>query len=164
MYPLFEDCYECYSFQFYGELCYTIEDHLKNLKGFLWKYGCGTDHLDSVRISEVDLGKVSRSELSELREVVPLLHDDIMHVHVDTQLGTNPWGLKDVTGCMDGQHSLLYDGRKSSADVSINEGAVFLSSFSRFTCCKCSSATLNALRWFTANSRPSNPRVWDRLH
>ncbi|XP_059640235.1 TITAN-like protein isoform X2 [Cornus florida] len=166
------------------------EDHLKNLKRFLWKYGGGMDRLDALRISDVDLAKwekkckslkigaategshgpnigpsndirnelsseyidtfdknnilslkssfsngvlplqnytneryqVSHSELSEVGEVGPLLHDDIIHVHVDAQLGTNPWGLKDVTGYMDGQHSLLYDGRTSSADGFSNGG------------------------------------------
>ncbi|KAK2975590.1 hypothetical protein RJ640_014077, partial [Escallonia rubra] len=32
-------------------------DHLKNLKGFLWKYGGGMDHVDSFRVSEVDLAR-----------------------------------------------------------------------------------------------------------
>lgn len=32
--------------------------HLKNLKGFLWKYGAGMDHLDSFCISKADLAKV----------------------------------------------------------------------------------------------------------
>ncbi|KAM7471524.1 hypothetical protein LguiA_009707 [Lonicera macranthoides] len=31
--------------------------HLKNLKGFLWKYGAGMDRLDSFCISEADLAK-----------------------------------------------------------------------------------------------------------
>ncbi|XP_052175244.1 TITAN-like protein isoform X2 [Diospyros lotus] len=33
------------------------EDHLKNLKSFLWKNGGGMDQVDSFRISEVDLAK-----------------------------------------------------------------------------------------------------------
>ncbi|KAK3043252.1 hypothetical protein RJ639_002495 [Escallonia herrerae] len=32
-------------------------DHLKNLKDFLWKYGGGMDHVDSFRLSEVDLAR-----------------------------------------------------------------------------------------------------------
>ncbi|GAB4860435.1 hypothetical protein Ancab_035594 [Ancistrocladus abbreviatus] len=33
------------------------EDHLKNLKHFLWKYGGGMDRMDSFRITETDLAK-----------------------------------------------------------------------------------------------------------
>ncbi|VFR03186.1 unnamed protein product [Cuscuta campestris] len=33
------------------------EDHLKKLKGFLWKYGGGMDKLDFFRITEVDFAK-----------------------------------------------------------------------------------------------------------
>ncbi|KAK9278284.1 hypothetical protein L1049_027849 [Liquidambar formosana] len=32
-------------------------DHLKNLKGFLWKHGGGMDCLDSFRVSDADLAK-----------------------------------------------------------------------------------------------------------
>lgn len=34
------------------------EEHLKNLKNFLWKYGGGMDRVDSFRVSESDLSKV----------------------------------------------------------------------------------------------------------
>ena len=41
-------------------------DHLKNLKGFLWKHGGGMDRVDSFRISEADLAKVYSLKTSSL--------------------------------------------------------------------------------------------------
>ncbi|XP_039131210.1 TITAN-like protein isoform X2 [Dioscorea cayenensis subsp. rotundata] len=47
------------------------EEHLKNLKNFLWKYGGGMDRVDSFRVSESDLSKWKKEcELSKC--VAPL--------------------------------------------------------------------------------------------
>lgn len=35
------------------------EDHAKNLKHFLWKYGGEMNHMDTYRILEADITKVS---------------------------------------------------------------------------------------------------------
>lgn len=43
--------------------------------------------------------QVSHSELSEVTEVGPLLHDANLYTCSGTQFDTNPWGSKDLAGC-----------------------------------------------------------------
>ncbi|KAA8542115.1 hypothetical protein F0562_023266 [Nyssa sinensis] len=160
-------------------------NHLKKLKGFMWKY-----RIDSFSIDEADLakwekkckslkseaasegssglligpsndihnelnceyidtfGKKSipslkssfldgviplqyctneRSQLShsELSETGPFLHDANLYFAAGTQMDTNPWGLKDLSGHMDSQLSLPHDNRKSSSK-GYNNGGVSL--------------------------------------
>ncbi|KAA8540677.1 hypothetical protein F0562_024404 [Nyssa sinensis] len=71
-------------------------DHLKNLKGFLWKYGSGKDCVDSFMISEADLAKWDKkcqslkneapSEGSRGPSVGPLndIHNELNCEYIDT--------------------------------------------------------------------------------
>lgn len=43
-------------------------DHLKNIKGFLWKYGGGMDRVDHFRVSEADLAKYEKKCISMKNE------------------------------------------------------------------------------------------------
>lgn len=36
----------------------SCADHMKKVKGFLWKYGGGMDKVDTLRITETDFSKV----------------------------------------------------------------------------------------------------------
>ena len=49
------------------------EEHLKKLKHFMWKYGGGMDRVDTFRISEADVAKVSAKFVVLLQIRVVLL-------------------------------------------------------------------------------------------
>ncbi|XP_028111010.1 TITAN-like protein isoform X1 [Camellia sinensis] len=169
------------------------DDHLKNLKSFLWKHGGGMDRVNSFRVSEADLAKwerkckslkseaanegpyrpligpsndihnelnsecidsfdkntnhflkstfsngvmplqnytneryqVSHSELSEVTEFGPRLHDANSYLPVGTQFNTNPRGLKDLTGYMDNQQSFVCNGGKWPANGYPSNGGMY---------------------------------------
>ncbi|GMP34144.1 hypothetical protein CsSME_00007143 [Camellia sinensis var. sinensis] len=69
--------------------------------------------------------QVSHSELSEVTEFGPRLHDANSYLPVGTQFNTNPRGLKDLTGYMDNQQSLVCDGGKWPANGYPSNGGMY---------------------------------------